>query len=83
MYTTKALEMVNYQDRRYYVYRKISASRIKEGHILDVRDMWHCDTVLKTKNQEEEMLIFLIEIADAIIVYETTPPPIAAPIAEA
>jgi hypothetical protein len=68
MLTTKGLEMVNYQDKRYYVYRKISAGRIKEGYILNVRDMWHCDTVLKSKNQEEEILIFLIEIPDAVIV---------------
>lgn len=82
MYTTKGLEKVNYQNKLYYVYRKINANSIKDGHILDVRDAWHCDTVLKTKNQEEEMLIFLIEIPDAIIVDETTPPPIEAPIAE-
>ena len=67
MHTTKALEMVNYQDKRYYVYRKISKSRIKEDSILSVKELWHCDVVLKTKNQEDEMLIFLIEMPDAVI----------------
>ena len=67
MHTTKALEMINYQDKRYYVYRKISKSRIKEDSILSVKELWHCDVVLRTKNQEDEMLIFLIEIPDAVI----------------
>lgn len=66
----KCLEFVNYQDKLYWVYRKIHADRIKDGHILDVRDAWHCDTVLRSKNQEDEMLIFLVEIKDAEIIEE-------------
>jgi hypothetical protein len=67
MHTTKALEMVSYQDKRYYVYRKISKNRIKEDQILNVKELWHCDIVLRTKNQEDEMLIFLVEMPDAVI----------------
>lgn len=70
MFTTKGSELINYQNNLYLVYRKIPKNRIKEEHILNVRDAWHCDTVLKSKNQEEEMLIFLIEISDATIVEE-------------
>jgi hypothetical protein len=73
------VEKVNYQNKLYWVYRKINKNRIKEGNILDVRDYWHCDTVLKTKTQEEEMLIFLIEISDAIIVEDSIPIPNAIP----
>jgi hypothetical protein len=75
------MEIVNYQDKLYWVYRKIHKDNIKESHILDVRNAWHCDTVLKTKNQEEEMLLFLIEISDAIII-DTPPPSPAATVAE-
>jgi len=59
--------MVSYQDKRYYVYRKISKNRIKEDQILNVKELWHCDIVLRTKNQEDEMLIFLVEMPDAVI----------------
>ena len=76
MLGSKCMEMVNYQDKLFWVYRKISKNRIKDGHILDVRDAWHCDTVLRTKNQGEEMLLFLMEISDAVIVDDKpTPPP--------
>jgi ubiquitin C-terminal hydrolase len=72
------MEMINYQEKLYWIYRKINKDRIKENHILDVRDAWHCSTVLKTKNQEEEILLFLIEIPDAIIVNsQPTPTPAA------
>jgi hypothetical protein len=79
MLSTKCMEVVNYQDKLFWVYRKISKNRIKEEHILEVRNAWHCDTVLKTKNQEEEMLLFLIEISDAIVADFPTPTPISTP----
>jgi hypothetical protein len=80
MLGSKCMEMINYQDKLFWVYRKINKDRIKEGHILDIRDAWHCDTVLRTKNQGEETLLFLLEISDAIIV--DTPPPSPAATAE-
>ena len=68
MLSGKCMEFVTYQDRLYQVYRRINKDRIKEGHILDVKDAWHCDIVLKNKNQDEDILLFLIEIPDAVIV---------------
>jgi len=79
MLSSKCIEFINYQDKLYQVYRKINKGRIKESHILDVRDMWHCDTVLKTKNQEEEIYLFLIESPDAIIVEYPVPSPASIP----
>ena len=67
------MELVNYQNKLYQIYRRMNKDRIKESHILDVRDAWHCDTVLRNKNPEGEVLLFLIEISDAIIVEEPTP----------
>jgi hypothetical protein len=70
MYTTKAAELVNYNDKLYQVYRKINVNRIKEGFINNVKELWHCDLVLRNKNVDQETLIFLIEIPDAVIVEE-------------
>ena len=81
MFTTKPIELVNYQDKLYRVYRKINKNRIKEGFINNVKEAWHCDIVLKNKNQEDETLMFLIEIPDAIVVDDLPPPSPAAPIA--
>lgn len=80
MFTTKGLELVNYNDKLYYVYRRISFNRIKEGFISNVKELWHCDLVLKNKKEDQETLIFLVEISDAIIV-ENHPSPTPIPTA--
>ena len=63
-------ELLTFNDKLYKVHRKIPKGVIKDKHILDVRDAWHCDTVLKTRNQEQEVYIFLIECPDAEIIEE-------------
>lgn len=70
MFTIKGLEMVNYQDKLYYIYRRFSKNLIKEGFVNDVKELWHCDMVLKKKNEDDETLIFLVEIPEATIVEE-------------
>ena len=72
MRTLRGLEIVNYQDKLYYVYRRFPKNKIKEGFINDVKELWHCDVVLKKRNEDDETLIFLIEISDAVIVEEST-----------
>jgi hypothetical protein len=74
MFTTRGLELINYQDKLYYVYRRIDKNRIKEGFINDIKEAWHCDIVLKKKSEDNETLIFLIEMPDAIIVEEPVGP---------
>jgi len=64
-------ELLTFNDKLYKVHRKIPKGVIKEKHILDVRDAWHCDTVLKTRNQQEEVYVFLFECPDAEIIEET------------
>jgi len=64
----KHMEKMVYKEKLYYVYRKVGIDMIKDGFINDVKELWDCDLVLKTKNQEDELLIFLIEIPDAVIV---------------
>lgn len=81
MFSTKPIELVNYQDKLYRLYRRINKNRIKEGFINNVKEAWHCDIVLRNKNQEDETLMFLIEISDAVIV-DNLPPPSPAAIAD-
>ena len=81
MFGVKHIEHLTFNDKRYQVYRKIRKSEVKEAHILDVRDAWHCDTVLKKKINGEEILFFLVECLDAVIV-EDTPDPTPAAIPE-
>ena len=61
-------ELINYNDRLYWVYRKVRQTQIKENHINDVKEFWLCDLVLKTKNQDEPWFVFLREIKDAEII---------------
>lgn len=61
-------ELIHYNDKLYWVYRKVKQSQIKENHINDVKDMWLCDLVLRSKNQDETQLIFVREIEEAVIV---------------
>ena len=76
----KQIEFLNFNDKLYQVYRKVPKSAIKEKHILDVRDAWHCDTVLKTKDNGEETLVFVNECSDAVIVEDVpSPTPAATP----
>jgi len=80
MFGVKCTEFLNFNGKLYQVIRKIPTGMVKENHILDVRDMWHCDTVLRTKNQGEETLVFVNEVKDAVIVEDTpNPTPLAAP----
>ncbi len=59
-------ELVNYQDKLYWVYRKIKSSSIKEGRTNDVKEFWNCDLVVKNRN--DDFLLFLREIPDAKII---------------
>jgi hypothetical protein len=61
-------ELIHYNDKLYWVYRKVKQSHIKENHINDVKDMWLCDLVLRSKNQDETQLLFVREIEEATIV---------------
>jgi len=61
-------EMVVYQNKLYYVYRKLKTSQIKEGYLNDIKELWLCDVVVKNKIQQDENLLFLREIEEATIV---------------
>lgn len=56
-------QLINYNDKLYWVYKKYKMSNIVEGKVNDVKDFWNCDLVLKTRNDSDELL-FLREISD-------------------
>ena len=78
MYSLKPIEVVPFNDKLYKIYRKIRKKDIKEGHIEDIRDGWHCDVVVRNKNKDEDYYFFLIELEDAEIVDDTPDPTPAA-----
>lgn len=60
-------ELLNYNNKLYWVYRKIKINNIKDGKVNDVKEFWNCDVVLKMRNDSDE-LIFLREIPEAELV---------------
>ncbi len=61
-------ELVSYRDKLYWVYRKVRHEQIKEGFVNDVKQFWKCDLVVKSKTNNDDILLFLREIEDATIV---------------
>lgn len=61
-------EMVVYQDKLYWVYRKVKNSQVKEGSVSDLKEFWHCDMVVRNRINNDDTLLFMREIEDAKIV---------------
>jgi hypothetical protein len=61
-------EYVNYEDKLYWVYRKVNQSQVKGELVSELRDFWMCDIVIRNKNQNNNTLLFMREIEEAIIV---------------
>lgn len=61
-------ELVNYQDKLYYIYKKIKQDRIKDGHVNDIKDFWGCDVVVRSRMNNDDTLLFLREIEEATYV---------------
>jgi len=61
-------ELLKYQDKLYYVFKKLKQSQVKEGYVNDVKEWWNCDVVVRSRQQNDDTLIFLREIEDATIV---------------
>ncbi len=61
-------ELVKYQDKLYWVYRKIKASVIKEGYVNDLKEFWNCDVAVRNRNQNDDIILFLREIPEAVLV---------------
>jgi hypothetical protein len=61
-------EYVNYQDKLYWVYRKVKHSQVKEGSLTDLKNFWMCDMVVRNRVNNDDTLLFMREIEDAKIV---------------
>ena len=61
-------EFVNYDNKLYWIYRKIKSNQIKEGFVQNIKEYWNCDIVIKNRNQEDEILFFLREIPEVELV---------------
>jgi hypothetical protein len=61
-------EMVNYQDKLYYVYRKLKPHQIKDGYINDLKEYFRCDVVVRNKHVNDDTFLFLREIEEVEIV---------------
>jgi len=57
-------DLVHYQNKLYYVYKKMKPESIKEGYVNDVKDFWRCDVVVRNKFNNDDSLLFLREISD-------------------
>ena len=63
-------ELVNYQNKLYYIYKKLKQDRIVEGSVNDLKELWRCDIVVKSRINNDDTLLFLVEIPEAEIVKE-------------
>lgn len=63
-------ELITYNNKLYWVYRKVKQNHVNENHINDIKEMWLCDMVLRSKNQEEVWLVFVREIEEAKIIQD-------------
>ena len=57
-------ELVNYQDKLYYIFKKMKPHQIKDGYVNDVMENWGCDLVVKNRINNDDTLLFLIEIPE-------------------
>ena len=61
-------ELINYNNKLYWVYRKVKQHQVNSEKINDLREYWMCDLVVKHRNQQDELLIFLREIQEVELV---------------
>jgi hypothetical protein len=61
-------ELVNYQNKLYYIYKKLKQDRIKDGYVNDVKDFWGCDIVVRSRINNDDTLLFLREIEEVTYV---------------
>lgn len=65
---TLTKELVKYQDKLYWIYRKVKDTQVKSEYVSELKDYWSCDIVIRGKyNSNDEHLLFLREIPEAVI----------------
>jgi len=61
-------EFISYQEKLFWVYRRIKQDAVKENKIQELKEFWYCDIVLKQKTSNNEVLMFLREIPEVEII---------------
>jgi len=62
-------ETVNYQDKLYYIYRRIRVTQLKTEYVSELKEFWLCDIVIRGRYQnEDDSFLFLREISDAVVI---------------
>lgn len=65
-------ETITYQDKLYYIYRRINVTQLKTEHVSELKDFWLCDIVIRGRYQNEnESFLFLREIPEAVVISQT------------
>ena len=57
-------ELIKYQDKLYYIFKRVKPDKIKDGYVNDVKEIWGCDVVVRSKHNNDDTLLFLIEIEE-------------------
>ena len=63
-------ELINYQDKLYWIYKKIKVSQFKEDFVNDFKEFWDCEIVLKHRNNNDEFLLFMREIPEVELILD-------------
>lgn len=61
-------ELIQYQNKLFYIYRKMKPHQIKDGQLNDLKEFYMCDVVVRGKQNNDDTLLFLREIPEAEIV---------------
>lgn len=61
-------EFINYNNKLYTVYRTLKQGRVKDEYLNEIREIWNCDVVVKSKTEENVRVLFLREVKDAELV---------------
>ena len=61
-------EFVQYQNKLYFIYKKLKSEKIKDGYVNDLKDFWRCDVVVRNRINNDDTLLFLREIPEVEIV---------------
>ena len=62
-------ETVTYQNKLYYIYRRVKVTQLKTEYVSELKDFWMCDIVIRGRYQnEDESFLFLREISEAIVI---------------
>lgn len=65
---TITTEFINYNNKLYTVYRTLKQGRVKDEYLNDIKEMWHCDLVVKSKTEDNVKVLFCREVKDAELV---------------